>query len=52
MSKIIIDGKEVEYEQGTTYEQIAKDYQKDFEQEIRAWVCAFFRPPETVSTVS
>lgn len=39
MSKIIIDGKEVEYEQGTTYEQIAKDYQKDFEQEI---VLVFF----------
>ena len=34
MSKIIIDGKEVEYQQGTTYEQIAKDFQKDFEQEI------------------
>ena len=24
MNKIIIDGKEVEYEQGTTFEQIAK----------------------------
>ena len=34
MSKIIIDGKEVEYEQGTTFEQIAKDYQKDYEQQI------------------
>ena len=34
MSKILIDGKEVVYGQGTTYEQIAKDYQKDFEQQI------------------
>lgn len=34
MSKIIIDGKEAEYRQGTAYGQIAKDYQKDFEQEI------------------
>lgn len=39
MSKIIIDGKEVEYQKGTTYEQIAKDYQKDFEQQI---VLVFF----------
>lgn len=39
MSKIIIDGKEVEYEQGTTFEQIAKDYQKDYEQQI---VLVFF----------
>lgn len=39
MSKIVIDGKEVEYEQGTTFEQIAKEYQKDFAQEI---VLVFF----------
>lgn len=34
MSKLMINGNEVEYERGTTYEQIAKDYQKDYEQEI------------------
>lgn len=34
MSKIIIEGKEVEYAQGTTFEQIAKDYQKNYEQQI------------------
>ena len=39
MSKIIIDGKELEYEQGMTFEQIAKDYQKDYEQQI---VLVFF----------
>ena len=39
MSKIVINGKEVVYEQGTTYEQIAKDYQKEYEQQI---VLVFF----------
>ena len=39
MSKIIIDGKELEYEQGTTFEQIAKDHQQDHEQQI---VLVFF----------
>lgn len=39
MNKIIIDGKEVEYEQGTTFEQIAKDHQQDYEQQI---VLVFF----------
>ena len=39
MSKIVINGKEVVYEQGTTFEQIAKDYQKDYEQQI---VLVFF----------
>lgn len=34
MCKLVINGNEVEYERGTTYEQIAKDYQKDYEQEI------------------
>lgn len=34
MSKIVIGDKEVVYESGTTYEQIAKDYQKEFEQQI------------------
>ena len=34
MSKLFIGGKEVVYEQGTTYEQIAKDYQKDYDRRI------------------
>lgn len=34
MCKLVINGNEVEYERGTTYEQIAKDYQKDYEQQI------------------
>lgn len=34
MCKLIINGNEVEYERGTTYEQIARDYQKDYEQQI------------------
>ena len=39
MSKIVIGGKEVVYEKGTTFAQIAKDYQKEFEQQI---VLVFF----------
>ncbi|MDD7176343.1 MAG: nucleoside kinase [Lachnospiraceae bacterium] len=39
MSRIMIDGNEVKYEQGTTFEQIAKDYQKNYEQQI---VLVFF----------
>lgn len=39
MSRIVIDGKTVEYEKGTTYGQIAKDYQSCYEQEI---VLVFF----------
>lgn len=34
MCKLIINGNEVEYERGMTYEQIAKDFQKDYEQQI------------------
>lgn len=34
MCKLMINGNEVEYERGTTYEQIAKEYQKDYEQQI------------------
>ena len=45
MNKIIIDGKEVEYEQGTTFEQIAKDHQQDYEQQIvlvcGTWVAVY-----------
>ncbi|MCI7129581.1 MAG: nucleoside kinase [Lachnospiraceae bacterium] len=39
MSRIMIDGNEAKYEQGTTFEQIAKDYQKNYEQQI---VLVFF----------
>ena len=30
----MVNGEEAVYEKGTTFEQIAKDYQKDFEQPI------------------
>ncbi len=36
MPKIIINGKEKSYEKGTTFEEIAKDYQKDYEDRIAA----------------
>ena len=34
MCKITIAGKEAVYEAGTTYEQIAKEHQKDYDQQI------------------
>ena len=34
MSRLLIGGKEVVYGDGTTYEQVAADYQKDYEQRI------------------
>ncbi|MDD6037450.1 MAG: nucleoside kinase [bacterium] len=34
MSKVLIGQQEVTYENGTTFEQIAKDYQKDYDKQI------------------
>ena len=34
MCKITIAGNEVTYEAGTTYEQIAKEHQNDYDQQI------------------
>lgn len=34
MVRIMVNGEEAVYEKGTTFEQIARDYQKDFEQPI------------------
>lgn len=38
MPKLIIDGKECEYEKGTTFEEIAKDYQYKYDSQIVAVV--------------
>ena len=34
MSRLLIGDREVVYEQGTTFEKIAEDYQKDYERRI------------------
>ena len=34
MVKVTIDGELTEYERGTTYLQIAKDFQKNYEHDI------------------